>query len=125
MITEISRRVVPAPETPQLPERPSVFASYAYSEPESEDQSVPLSHYFWILRRHKWKILAFVLVAVVSVFPILINTQTGINGTFSIIYTGATHTYGTTVVHHNANLLSGGRLKFLQNGISVILKRTS
>lgn len=66
MITEISKRVAPAPDIPKLPERPSVFASYAYSEPEPEEQAVPLSHYFWILRRHKWKLLAFVLVAVAS-----------------------------------------------------------
>ena len=34
-------------------------------------------------------------------------TQTDLNGGFSFIYTGATHTYGTTQVLHNANLLSG------------------
>lgn len=29
-------------------------------EPESDSPSVPFSHYLWILRRHLWKILAFV-----------------------------------------------------------------
>ncbi len=34
-------------------------------------------------------------------------TQTDVNGGFSFIYTGADHVFGSTLVHHNANLLSG------------------
>src|ERR1039458_9972770 len=33
---------------------------------ESEEVSIPLSHYLWILRRHCWNILAFMLVCAVS-----------------------------------------------------------
>jgi len=31
-----------------------------FHEPEAEEASVPLSHYLWLLKRHRWKILAFV-----------------------------------------------------------------
>src|ERR1700733_11581476 len=33
----------------------------APQESEPEEQAVPFSHYLWILKRHRWKILAFVL----------------------------------------------------------------
>jgi succinoglycan biosynthesis transport protein ExoP len=33
---------------------------------EPEEASIPLSHYFWILRRHRWNILAFMTVCAVS-----------------------------------------------------------
>ncbi|MDR5726182.1 MAG: Wzz/FepE/Etk N-terminal domain-containing protein, partial [Terriglobia bacterium] len=35
---------------------------------EPESPAVPLSHYFWILRRHLWKILAFVAVCTLVTF---------------------------------------------------------
>jgi polysaccharide biosynthesis transport protein len=39
-----------------------------YQEPEPEEASVPLSHYLWILRRHRWKILAFVVACTVATY---------------------------------------------------------
>jgi uncharacterized protein involved in exopolysaccharide biosynthesis len=60
---------LPPPEYAALPAAPEHYAyypPYAYGEPESEEKALPLSHYLWILRRHKWKIMAFVLVSVVS-----------------------------------------------------------
>jgi capsular exopolysaccharide synthesis family protein len=66
-------RALPAPaegnghgNAPAIPEHYAVYSPYGYPEPEPEDQSVPLSNYLWILRRQKWRILAFVLVCVVS-----------------------------------------------------------
>jgi polysaccharide biosynthesis transport protein len=35
-------------------------------EPEPSSSAVPFAHYFWVLRRHKWQLLAFVMVAVAS-----------------------------------------------------------
>src|ERR1035438_7111751 len=35
-------------------------------DPEPEEPAVPLSHYLWIVRRHRWKILAFVAISVIS-----------------------------------------------------------
>jgi len=37
-------------------------------EPESDEQKVPLSHYMWIVRRHSWKILAWVLLCMLGTF---------------------------------------------------------
>jgi succinoglycan biosynthesis transport protein ExoP len=35
-------------------------------DPEPEEPAVPLSHYLWIVKRHRWKILAFVAACVIS-----------------------------------------------------------
>jgi len=37
---------------------------------EPEAPSVPLTHYLWVLRRHLWKILAFVAVCVLATFVV-------------------------------------------------------
>lgn len=37
---------------------------------EPEAPAVPLSHYFWILRRHLWKILVFVVTCIAATFVI-------------------------------------------------------
>jgi capsular exopolysaccharide synthesis family protein len=69
MPDQIPKRALPAPEHAALsavPEQYAFYPPYAYAEPEPEDQTVPLSHYLWILRRHRWKIISFVLVAVIS-----------------------------------------------------------
>lgn len=36
------------------------------SEPDVEDVSLPLSHYLWILRRHVWRLVAFVAAVVLA-----------------------------------------------------------
>jgi succinoglycan biosynthesis transport protein ExoP len=47
---------------------PAVFQGAPTStlDVEPEDQSVPLSHYLWVMRRHRWKILSFIAISVVS-----------------------------------------------------------
>ena len=48
-----------------LVERYAIYQAAA--EPaETPEQVLPLSHYLWILRRHKWALLAFVAVAVAA-----------------------------------------------------------
>ena len=37
-------------------------------DPEPEERSLPLSHYVWVLRRHRWKILLFIAACVVSTY---------------------------------------------------------
>jgi len=58
------------PEThgsvPAVSEHFAFQPSYAHIEPEPEETAAPLSHYLWILRRHKWRILAFVLGCVAA-----------------------------------------------------------
>ena len=39
-------------------------------EPEPADESLPISHYLWILKRQRWKILAFVMVSVIATYVV-------------------------------------------------------
>ncbi len=55
--------LVPSPHQP-LSAPPQPF----HPEPEPEAPAVPLSHYLWVLRRHRWKILAFVLASLAGTF---------------------------------------------------------
>jgi capsular exopolysaccharide synthesis family protein len=69
-------RALPAPSNggglPAVPERVVPYPAQGYSygspypPPEPEEQAVPLSHYLWILKRHRWKILSFVVVGVAA-----------------------------------------------------------
>src|SRR4051794_39445386 len=70
MPPEVALRALPAPETngfvPAVPEYLAFPAPQGYGQPEREEPVVPLSHYLWILRRHKWRLIAFVLACVIS-----------------------------------------------------------
>jgi len=74
MTDQTPNKALPPPENAPLAAAPGHYtiypqyapAPYAYAEQETEEQTIPLSHYLWILRRHKWKIAAFVVVAVMS-----------------------------------------------------------
>src|SRR5208283_5357828 len=50
---------------PAVPDPITVYPSYAYAQPEPEEAAVPLAHYLWILKRHKWRLLALVTVSVI------------------------------------------------------------
>lgn len=52
----------PVPAYPSYPAPPTVIVS----ESDVDEVSLPLSHYLWILRRHIWKISAFVGAAVIA-----------------------------------------------------------
>src|ERR1039458_7132005 len=41
-----------------------------YPESEPEQPAVPLTHYLWILKRHRWKIAFFVLASVICAYLI-------------------------------------------------------
>ncbi len=58
-----------------LPAIPANYTvGYPVGQPEFEQEpAVPLSHYVWVLRRHKWKILLFVLVC--SIATLIISTR--------------------------------------------------
>jgi len=43
-------------------------AGWYGSEPEPEPPAVSLAHYFWILKRHRWKIAGFVLASVICTY---------------------------------------------------------
>ncbi len=52
-------RNLPAPVEPFVPLAPAPHANWA-PEPQSEDAGPAFSHRLWVLRRHRWKILAFI-----------------------------------------------------------------
>jgi len=60
--------ILPPGPSGQNPVSPTYYvsASQSQSEIEPEEVTIPLSHYLWILRRHAWKLLAFVGVCVAS-----------------------------------------------------------
>jgi len=51
---------------PALPEPPALPAPAQVIDVDFEEAHVPLAHYLWILRRHLWKILAFVAASVLA-----------------------------------------------------------
>jgi polysaccharide biosynthesis transport protein len=53
-------KVAVAEPVPQAPPSPGIW------DGEPAEASVPLWHYFWILRRHRWKILAAIAVSVIA-----------------------------------------------------------
>ena len=59
ILDDRSPRAVPVPAG-------SAYVPAAGWEGEPEEQIVPLSHYIWVLRRHRWKILSFVLISAVA-----------------------------------------------------------
>ena len=67
-------RALPAPagngngngNVPAVADPITVHSPYAYAQPEPEESAVPLSHYLWILKRHRWKILSFAAVSVIA-----------------------------------------------------------
>ncbi|MBI3666798.1 MAG: hypothetical protein HY236_11355, partial [Acidobacteria bacterium] len=65
MPDERSIRQLPAPADARwtasaLPERALPDGAYQCGEPEREETTVPLSHYLWVLKQRRWKILSFV-----------------------------------------------------------------
>jgi len=61
------------------PRRLVVPASYppvpSTLEFEPEPSAVPLSHYLWILRRHLWKMVAFIALCMLATFVISVQQQ--------------------------------------------------
>src|SRR5215467_4937697 len=58
---------------PALVERPAHYPaapipamSYVYGDEEGAAATIPLSHYLWVLRLHRWKILGFVAASVLA-----------------------------------------------------------
>ena len=53
---------VPAAASLVYPAEPSAW------EQAPEEQAIPLSHYLWVLRRHRWQILAFVAISAIATY---------------------------------------------------------
>jgi capsular exopolysaccharide synthesis family protein len=58
------------PDDPRLLPVPSdtYRAGWYGSDPEPEPPAVSLAHYFWILKRHRWKIAGFVLAVLICTY---------------------------------------------------------
>lgn len=57
----------PGSPVPAIPERITIHQpAYTYAEPDTEEQTLPLSHYLWILRQRRWEILTFVVASVIA-----------------------------------------------------------
>jgi len=61
MPVEFPMRPAPSTPAPYLPLPPAL-------DFEPEAPAVPLSHYFWILRRHLWMMVAFVGACTLATF---------------------------------------------------------
>jgi len=55
---------MPAPTSLPAPNQAIQPTWYGYDAEPPEQSAVPLAHYLWILRRHRWRILGFVLGSV-------------------------------------------------------------
>src|ERR1700730_17517540 len=60
------RNLLPAPGAQFPVPAESLRGPWRGPEIEAEDSGVPLSHYLWILRRHRWKIISFIFVCVAA-----------------------------------------------------------
>src|ERR1039458_5380797 len=61
---------MPEPRALPPPNQTVQPAWYGYDTEPPDQSAVPLSHYLWILRRHRWKMLGFVLGCVAATFII-------------------------------------------------------
>lgn len=48
----------------------TVAAGSPVPEPEMESDGIPISHYLWVLRRHRWRMAAFVLAVTFAVLAV-------------------------------------------------------
>lgn len=58
---------LPAPSAPSevAVERPGAYQTYV-EPPDNDSSTTPLSHYFWLVNREKWKLFAFVTAVVLA-----------------------------------------------------------
>ena len=47
----------------------------AFPEMEADEPPVPLSHYLWILKRHRWRIISFVTACVIATLVVSMRIQ--------------------------------------------------
>src|SRR5579864_8596571 len=68
MFENNTQKYLPPPRTEiAVPAETLHAASWQSYETEPDEPTVPLAHYLWILRRHRWKILSFVFACVTAV----------------------------------------------------------
>src|SRR5579864_7933487 len=73
-LSNASQLPVPAERPVYGPPAPAEYRTTAVGyDVEPENSTVPLTHYLWILRRHRWKILSFVFTCVIA--TLIVSTR--------------------------------------------------
>ncbi|MES1261526.1 MAG: GNVR domain-containing protein, partial [Acidobacteriota bacterium] len=71
-MTNEQKYLIPAPDSASGP--PASVERFAFyqapPEQEQESSALPIAHYLWMLSRHKWRLLAFIAIAVASTIVI-------------------------------------------------------
>jgi polysaccharide biosynthesis transport protein len=67
---DTSKQLIRIPPAAHNLPAPTYYVQSQSPELEPDSPSVPLSHYFWILRRHLWKILLFVVTCLAATYVI-------------------------------------------------------
>lgn len=68
-LSRVDRLALYSADVDRVP-RPIAAASTAPPTLEAETQPVSLSHYLWVLRRHVWRMLAFVLICLLGTYVV-------------------------------------------------------
>jgi uncharacterized protein involved in exopolysaccharide biosynthesis len=85
---------------------------------EPEQPAVPLTHYFWIVKRHRWRIAAFVLGTVIMTY-VVSKRLTPIYESTAIV--DVDRRVPTAVVGQDANMTAGNDAdQFLATQIRLI-----
>ena len=100
------------PETIQTG-TPSNLQPLAYYGPlqsqqdfEPESPAVPFSHYLWMLKRHRWEIVAFVVACVLATVP----NATGVRASAKVLETsvGLATGFGFALIYVTRSVISRG-----------------
>ncbi len=72
MADERNDRSLMLPDPNRMPGFPLMphGGGIAMAEPDPDGASMPLSHYLWVFKRHRWKMIAFILICTVATLVI-------------------------------------------------------
>jgi capsular exopolysaccharide synthesis family protein len=107
------------PDDPRLlPVPADVYRAASYGpDPEPEQPAVPLTHYLWILKRHRYKIAAFVLASVVCTYVVSKRLTPIYESTATV---DVDRRMPTGVVGQEANTVANDSDQFLATQIKLI-----
>jgi len=119
MIEENANGLSHLPAIPE-PYRPAPPASLPIWEPEPEEPAVSLSQYLWILKRHRWKILACIFVCMVATAIVSVRLTAIYESTTTIdidrrIPTGILGQEATEATTNDADQFMATQVKLIQS----------
>ena len=104
MPEDYNDRTLPVPMEHYRAAGPS-RTEYLGAEPET--QALPIAHYFWILKRHRWRIVPFVAASVLATLIVSARLQPIYEARTTIDVDRQTP---TGVIGQDAMILSGARI---------------